>query len=99
MDSQGDFEAVAYQAFSVKRNINTPSTIIDEPGGPSLDLHTVEAEFWQRRHLVVQDVAKSWLWTFRATTPDKAGQTPMATPVLEGFHFQGKHPRGHENPG
>ncbi|KAF2181096.1 hypothetical protein K469DRAFT_265205 [Zopfia rhizophila CBS 207.26] len=82
----GEFEAVAYQAFSVKRSARPSLKLNDR--NPSEDLHAVEAEFRQGRHLVIQDAQKSLLWSFRATTADKAGQKPMATPVLEGYEFQ-----------
>ncbi|KAF2472631.1 uncharacterized protein BDR25DRAFT_284183 [Lindgomyces ingoldianus] len=82
----GDFEAVAFQAFSVTRNTDASPSLVDR--SPAEDLHAVEAEFRQGQHLVVQDASKSLLWFFRATTADKAGQTPLALPVLPGYDFQ-----------
>ncbi|OCK76217.1 hypothetical protein K432DRAFT_336116 [Lepidopterella palustris CBS 459.81] len=83
----GDFEAVAYQAFSVKRNAAAPSGTVVGGAEASEILHTVEAEFRQRRQLVVQDAGRSWLWLFRSTTPDRSGQIPTALPVIEGYDF------------
>ncbi|ORY02683.1 mediator complex subunit 13 C-terminal-domain-containing protein [Clohesyomyces aquaticus] len=82
----GDFEAVAFQAFSVKRNPTAAASLGDR--SPAEDLHAAEAEFRQGQHLVVQDASKSLLWFFRATTADKAGQKPLALPLLKGYDFQ-----------
>lgn len=83
----GDFEAVAYQAFSVKRSPTTSVVNPDERVETPEDLHAVEESFRQGNHLVVQDVGRSWLWFFRSTTPDRSGQIPAASPVLDGFTF------------
>lgn len=83
----GDFEAVAYQAFSVKRSPTTPPVNSDERVENPEDLHAVEESFRQGNHLVVQDGGRSWLWFFRPTTPDRSGQIPAASPVLDGFAF------------
>ncbi|KAF2202802.1 hypothetical protein GQ43DRAFT_368263 [Delitschia confertaspora ATCC 74209] len=83
----GEFEAVAFQAFTVRRD-STKSSAKLQDENTSEDLHVVEAEFRQGRHLVIQDAGKALLWFFRATTPDRAGQMPMAVPVLEGYIFK-----------
>ena len=87
---QGDFEAVACQAFSVKRSPTTPAVNSDERVENPEDLHAVEESFRQGNHLVVQDGDRPWLWFFRSTTPDRSGQIPSASPVLDGFEFHGR---------
>lgn len=86
--AQGDFEAIIFQAFSATRNPpRTSSRIYD--WSPTDDIREAEAELRNEEHLVVQDVSKpSWLWLFRPTTADQAGQKPPDLPVLEGYLFQ-----------
>ena len=86
--AQGDFEAIIFQAFSATRNPpRTSSRIYD--WNPTDDIREAEAELRNEDHLVVQDVSKpSWLWLFRPTTADQAGQKPPDLPVLEGYHLQ-----------
>ncbi|KAF2799159.1 hypothetical protein K505DRAFT_371161 [Melanomma pulvis-pyrius CBS 109.77] len=83
----GEFEAVAFQAFSVKRT-PTPPPATPFDWAPSEDIRAVEAELRQEQHLVVQDASRPWLWFFRATTIDQLGQTPPHLPVLEGYSLQ-----------
>ena len=86
-DLQGDFEAVAYHAFTVARNPSATSSKRNE-WSPTEDIRAVEAELRQAHHLVVQDVSRSWLWLFQASTADKVGQKPGDLPMLEGYRFQ-----------
>ena len=82
---QGDFEAVAFQAFSVARDsLHTPRAY---DWNPSDDLRDAEAELRRERHLVLSDASRPWLWLFRATTVDPANQPPLELPTLEGFRF------------
>ncbi|PSN75088.1 hypothetical protein BS50DRAFT_628321 [Corynespora cassiicola Philippines] len=83
----GDFEAVAYHAFTVARNPSATSSKRNE-WSPTEDIRAVEAELRQAHHLVVQDVSRSWLWLFQASTADKVGQKPGDLPMLEGYRFQ-----------
>ncbi|KAF2494486.1 hypothetical protein BU16DRAFT_618564 [Lophium mytilinum] len=83
----GEFEAVAYQAFSIKRTANSPPSPSDEKTGLAADLGTVECTLRQARHLVLHDTARSWLWLFRPITPEKATQTPAAPPIVDGYAF------------
>ncbi|KAF2680900.1 hypothetical protein K458DRAFT_310879 [Lentithecium fluviatile CBS 122367] len=82
----GDFEAVAFQAFSVARNTtHVPRT---PDWNPSDDIRDAEAELRQEHHLVLLDASRPWLWLFQATSADQANQPPVDPPVLEGFRFQ-----------
>ena len=85
--TQGDFEAVAYHAFSVRRN-PTHSAAKSLDHAPSEDIRAVEAQLRQEQHFVVQDASRSWLWLFRSTTNDQVGQKPHDLPVVEGYDFQ-----------
>ncbi|KAF2117159.1 mediator complex subunit 13 C-terminal-domain-containing protein [Lophiotrema nucula] len=82
----GDFDAVAFRAFSVKRNTTKPSTSLAERS-PAEDLRAVEGELRQEQHLVVQDGTRPWIWFFRATAADKASQKPLDLPVRDGYYF------------
>ncbi|KAH7119743.1 mediator complex subunit 13 C-terminal-domain-containing protein, partial [Dendryphion nanum] len=82
----GDFEAVAFQAFSVRRNAAPSSKLVDR--GSLEDLRAAEADLRQSQHLVVQDVSRLWIWFFRACTVDKVGQKPEDLPTIDGYIFQ-----------
>ncbi|KAF2123929.1 hypothetical protein P153DRAFT_351481 [Dothidotthia symphoricarpi CBS 119687] len=87
----GDFEAVAYQAFSVTRTLRPRNGTT-----PPDDTAAVEAELRQAQHLVAQDATRPWLWLFRsaAATPDKPTQSPPDVPDppdVQGYHLQRKH--------
>ncbi|KAF1995378.1 hypothetical protein P154DRAFT_526425 [Amniculicola lignicola CBS 123094] len=82
----GDFDAVAYQAFSVKRNLaRAPAT--DGERNPAESIRAAEAELRQAQHLVVKDASRPWLWRFTPTTPEKAGQKPPDLPSIDGYDF------------
>lgn len=84
--AQGDYEAIAYQAFSITRDADqNPPRIRD--WSPSDDVRAVEAELRQSRHLVTQDASRPWLWYFEATTIEMVGQDTMKMPTLEGYRF------------
>jgi mediator of RNA polymerase II transcription subunit 13 len=87
--AQGDFEAVAYQAFSVARSTTQPAETLRDW---SLDQDTsaVEAALRDRQLLVVRDATKPWLWLFTpaAAAVNKAGATPADLPDLTGYTFQ-----------
>ena len=84
--SQGDFEAVAFQAFSVVRNpAHSSSRTVD--WNTVDNIRAAEAELRRERHLVVQDAVRPWLWLFRAVTLDQVGQKPLELPELAEFCF------------
>ncbi|KAF2438252.1 hypothetical protein P171DRAFT_170845 [Karstenula rhodostoma CBS 690.94] len=83
---QGDFEAVAFQAFSVARNpTRSSSSALD--WNTSDDIRVAEAELRNANHIVLHDVSRAWLWLFRAATPDQAGQPPLDPPTLDDFRL------------
>jgi hypothetical protein len=82
---QGDFEAVAFQAFSVARD--SPHTPRTHDWYPTDDIRDAEAELRRGQHLVLLDASRPWIWLFRATTADPANQQPIDPPALEGFRF------------
>ncbi|KAF2624534.1 hypothetical protein BU25DRAFT_493522 [Macroventuria anomochaeta] len=80
----GDFEAVAYQAFSVARNTTQPSSPLRD-WNPAEDTRAVEAVLRERQLLVACDATKPWLWLFAPTTVDKARSSPGDLPGVEGY--------------
>ncbi|KAF2995351.1 mediator of RNA polymerase II transcription subunit 13 [Curvularia kusanoi] len=80
----GDFEAVAYQAFSVARS--TTETLRD--WSPDEDTSAVEAALRERQLLVARDPTRPWLWLFTPATVDKAGASPADLPDLTGYTLQ-----------
>jgi mediator of RNA polymerase II transcription subunit 13 len=81
---QGDFEAVAFQAFSVARNpTRSSSSTLD--CNISDDIRVAEAELRSAHHIVLHDASRSWLWLFRAATADHVGQPPLDPPSLDDF--------------
>jgi mediator of RNA polymerase II transcription subunit 13 len=84
---QGDFEALAYHAFSVRRNpAHSASKPLDH--APPEDIRAVEAQLRQEQHFVIQDASRPWLWLFRSTTNDQVGQKQRDLPVVEGYDIQ-----------
>ena len=83
---QGDFEAVAYQAFSVARNPARSSSRTLE-WNASDDIRVAEADLRRGNHIVLQDASRPWLWLFRATTADQVGQPPLELPTVDDFLF------------
>ncbi|KAK7185781.1 hypothetical protein PSPO01_08031 [Paraphaeosphaeria sporulosa] len=82
----GDFEAVAYQAFSVARNpARSSSSTLD--WNPSDDIRVAEAELRSAHHIVLHDAARAWLWLFRPATPDHVAQPPLDPPALDDFRL------------
>lgn len=84
---QGDFEALAYQAFSVALNTAQPTSTLRD-GSPSEHTRAVEATLRQRQLFVARDPTKPWLWLFTPTTADKAASAPAGLPELEGYLLQ-----------
>lgn len=82
--TQGDFEAIAYQAFSITRDTKQPVTH-DAAGISSDPLRIAEAELRHGRHLVTQDASRPWLWYFKPTTVDAGSQDAIELPVVEGY--------------
>ncbi|KAH6206852.1 mediator of RNA polymerase II transcription subunit 13 [Parastagonospora nodorum] len=80
----GDFEAIAYQAFSITRDTKQPVTH-NADGNSSDLLRTAEAELRHGRHLVTQDASRPWLWYFKPTTVDAGSQDVVELPVVEGY--------------
>jgi mediator of RNA polymerase II transcription subunit 13 len=90
---QGDFEAVAYLAFSITRTTTpTPTSSKLRDWSPSEDIRAAEAELRQSLQLVAQDVSRPWLWLFKPTTVEKTGQNDTELPELEGYRLQRKSP-------
>jgi mediator of RNA polymerase II transcription subunit 13 len=89
--AQGDYEAVAYQAFSITRDTEHPAT---KPAdwSPSDDIHAAEAQLRHEQHLVTQDASRPWLWHFTPTTVDAMGQDAVALPQVEGYLLRRKCP-------
>lgn len=89
--AQGDFEAVAYQAFSISRSTTQPSLRLHD-GSPSEDIRALEAELRQGLSLVIQDASRPWLWLFQPATVEKAeaGQGAVELPELDGYCLQRK---------
>ncbi|USP79551.1 Mediator of RNA polymerase II transcription subunit 13 [Curvularia clavata] len=85
----GDFEAIAYQAFSVSPVTSTPpSSKPSQSSSSAEDIRTVEAELRHGLHLVVHDTSRPWLWLFKPTTVDKIGQTALELPQVDGYRLQ-----------
>jgi mediator of RNA polymerase II transcription subunit 13 len=84
---QGDFEAVAYQAFSIARDLSSASTF---EHSPSEDTRAVEAALRQRQRFVARDATKPWLWLFTPTTANGAGADadPADLPDFDGYLLQ-----------
>ncbi|KAL5387238.1 hypothetical protein PMIN02_008225 [Paraphaeosphaeria minitans] len=86
----GDFEAVAFQAFSVARNpARSSSTTID--WNPSDDIRVAEAELRSANHIVLHDASRAWLWLFRPAAPDRVAQSPLDPPTLDDFRLNRQH--------
>lgn len=82
---QGDFEAVAYHAFSITRT-TTPTSSRTRDWNASDDIRAVEAELRQDLHLVAQDASRPWLWLFKPTTVDKI-EPNVDLPELDGYRL------------
>ena len=83
--TQGDFEAVAYQAVSVARN---PQSAPPRDGTSDEDTRAVEAALRDRQLFVARDAARPWLWLFAPTTADQAGAPPPDLPAVDGYLIQ-----------
>ena len=83
--AQGDYDAVAYQAFSVARS---PAATTLFEWNSSDDIRAAEAELRRAHHLVVQDSWRPWLWLFRPAHAEQAGQKTLQLPEVDGFRFQ-----------
>jgi hypothetical protein len=67
---------------------STPPPALLHDGSPSQDIRAVEAELRKQHLLVVCDPTRPWLWSFHATTLDKAAQSPPALPQIPGYRLQ-----------
>ncbi|KAF3039676.1 mediator of RNA polymerase II transcription subunit 13 [Didymella keratinophila] len=83
----GDFEAVAYQAFSVARDSSQPTSTLRD-WSLSEDTRAVEAELRERQLFIARDATKPWLWLFTPTTVAEAGAQPADLPDVEGYSLQ-----------
>ncbi|KAF1829520.1 hypothetical protein BDW02DRAFT_602486 [Decorospora gaudefroyi] len=83
----GDFEAIAYQAFSVTPT-TTPTGSKTRHGNPSEDIRAAEAELRTRLQLVAPDASRPWLWLFKPTALENVGQNNVELPELDGYHLQ-----------
>lgn len=86
-NQQGDFEAVAYQAFSVARDSSQPTSTLRD-WSLSEDTRAVEAELRERRLFIARDATKPWLWLFTPTTVAEAGAQPAGLPDVDGYLLQ-----------
>ncbi|KAF2279744.1 uncharacterized protein EI97DRAFT_413028 [Westerdykella ornata] len=90
VQSIAGFEIVSYQAFSVSR-IGTLPPRNPTDTLPFEDVSAVEAEFRQRKQLVIQDRGtrpRPWLWIFEATSPEKTAGSPPEPPKVEGYELK-----------
>jgi mediator of RNA polymerase II transcription subunit 13 len=88
---QGDYQALAYQAFSISRETNPPSTPLRD-WSPSDDIRAAEAELRHGHHLVTQDASRPWLWHFKPITVEMVGQEAATElPALEGYRLQRRY--------
>jgi mediator of RNA polymerase II transcription subunit 13 len=85
--TKGSFEAVAYQAFSVTR-ATTPTSSSLRDWSVLEDTRAAEAGLRKGLHLVTQDASRAWLWLFKPTTVEKAGQHDVEPPELDGYRLQ-----------
>ncbi|KAL5118621.1 mediator of RNA polymerase II transcription subunit 13 [Pleosporales sp. CAS-2024a] len=75
----GDFDAVAYHAFSL-----TP-----DPDAPPLDhVRLVEARLRRARRFVTQDASRPWLWHFTPSTVDMAAADAIELPSIAGYSLK-----------
>jgi mediator of RNA polymerase II transcription subunit 13 len=87
--AQGDFDAVAYQAFSVTR-IATLGTSKPPDWNPADDGRAIEAELRRGRQLVILDVSRPWLWLFKPVSAESVGQDVGEMPAIDGYQLQRK---------
>lgn len=83
----GDFEAIAFQAFSVSRTTNQTSSR-DREWPASDDIRAVESKLRQASHWVTQDAARPWLWLFRPATVEDSEQAAFELPTVDGYQWQ-----------
>ena len=88
---QGDFEAIAYQAFSIART-TSPTVSRTRDWSSADDIRAAEAELRSQLQLVAQDASRPWLWLFKPTTVDKAGQNNAELPEIDGYRLQRASP-------
>lgn len=84
----GDFEAIAYLAFSLSPNTTPSSSKPSQLWSPDDDIRAAEAELRHGLHLVARDASRPWLWLFKPTTVDKIAQTTVELPPLDGYRLQ-----------
>ncbi|CAN9088216.1 unnamed protein product [Alternaria alternata] len=82
----GDFEAIAYQAFSITRT-TTPTSSRTRDWNTSEDIRAVEAQLRKDLQLVAQDASRPWLWLFKPTTVDKLEPNDAEPPELDGYRL------------
>lgn len=80
----GDYEALAYQAFSITRD-NDHVSQRPHDWSASDELRAAEAELRRDRQLVTQDASRPWLWHFEPIPLDAVGQDTVKLPSLEGY--------------
>jgi len=84
--TQGDYEAVAYQAFSITRD-NDHVSHRPRDWSSSDELRAAEAGLRRDRHFVTQDASRPWLWHFEPIALDAVGHDTVKLPSLEGYYF------------
>lgn len=52
----------------------------------------MESDLRLRLHLVVPDTSRPWLWLFQPTAAEKAAQSPLDLPDVDGYVLQRKEP-------
>lgn len=82
----GDYDAIAYQAFSVSRDTASPA-LLQRDWTSADDIRAVEAHLRHAHHLVTQDASRPWLWYFKPAAADMVGQDSVELPVVEGYNL------------
>ncbi|KAF2848675.1 hypothetical protein T440DRAFT_556499 [Plenodomus tracheiphilus IPT5] len=83
----GDFEAIAFQAFSLSRTA-TQTTSRDRDWTTADDIRAVESKLRQAAHWVTQDATRPWLWLFKPASVEEPDQAASELPAVDGYRLQ-----------
>ncbi|KAI8931752.1 hypothetical protein NX059_011393 [Plenodomus lindquistii] len=83
----GDFEAIAFQAFTISRTA-TQTSARDREWSTLDDIRAVESKLRQASHWVTQDATRPWLWLFKPTSPEESAQGSADLPTVDGYRLQ-----------
>lgn len=89
--AQGDYDAIAYQAFSISRDAASP-TPLRRDWTSADDLRAVEAELRHGHHFVIPDASRPWLWHFKPVAVEMVGQDSVELPAVEGYNLHRRVP-------